>query len=150
VGVGALVEADPELLELGRAELLREGSDVCILALGSRVPPCLEAAEELEADGVSAAVLNTRFVKPIPREDILELVSGCKHVLTVEEGCLIGGFGSAVLELLAEEGALDGRQVRRLGLQDEFVEHGAQRELRARIGIDKHGVKRTVMQMLGR
>jgi 1-deoxy-D-xylulose-5-phosphate synthase len=150
VGVGAEVDYDAEPIELGKAELLRDGSDVCILALGSRVYPALEGAEELETEGVSAAVLNTRFVKPLPKQDILDLVSRHRFVLTVEEGCLPGGFGSAVVEFLSDEGMLDGRKVHRLGIKDEFVEHGAQGELRARVGIDKAGVKRAVLELLGR
>jgi 1-deoxy-D-xylulose-5-phosphate synthase len=150
VGVGAEIVYDGPPIELGKAELLRDGSDVCILALGSRVHPALEGAEELEEDGVSVAVLNTRFVKPLPKQDILDLVSRHRLVLTVEEGCLAGGFGSAVVEFLSDEGMLDGRRVRRLGIQDEFVEHGAQRELRARVGIDKTGVKNAVLALLGR
>ncbi|MFW5836661.1 MAG: 1-deoxy-D-xylulose-5-phosphate synthase, partial [Desulfovibrionaceae bacterium] len=148
VGIGAPIPVDPEPLEIGSAELMRDGSDVCILALGSRVHPAVEAAEELEEQGLSAAVLNTRFVKPLPKAELLELVGRHSRVLTVEEGCLAGGFGSAVVELLSDEGMLEGRKVRRLGVKDEFIEHGAQKELRALIGIDKNGMKQAVMELM--
>ncbi len=148
MGVGALVEPEMEPLPLGRGEQLRPGSDAAILALGSRVYPALEAALELEQEhGLSVAVFNARFVKPLPEGQILDLTTACKRLVTVEENVLAGGFGSAVAELLMDKGAQDVR-LRRLGLPDAFVEHGKQKELRAKVGIDKGGIKNAVLQLI--
>jgi 1-deoxy-D-xylulose-5-phosphate synthase len=128
---------------------MRDGSHAVIITLGSRVYPAVEAAMELEAEGLEVAVFNTRFVKPLPREQILELAARFDTILMVEENALAGGFGSAVLELLAGEDALSGKRVQRIGVPDEFVEHGTQKELRAMLGIDSAGIKRTLLAMLG-
>ncbi|MDD4953130.1 MAG: transketolase C-terminal domain-containing protein, partial [Desulfovibrionaceae bacterium] len=149
-GVGARLSDNPRPLALGKGELVLDGRDALILAIGSRVYPALEAAGELEQEqGLSVAVFNARFVKPLPEKQILDLAKRFKFVLTVEENALAGGFGSAVLELLADRGALDGLVLRRLGLPDRFVEHGKQKELRAMVGIDKNGMKRAVLEASG-
>ncbi|WP_461211495.1 1-deoxy-D-xylulose-5-phosphate synthase [Desulfocurvus sp. DL9XJH121] len=150
VGVGAALPEAPVALPLGRGELLRDGSDAVIVALGGRVHPCVEAAEDLEIQhGKSVAVFNARFVKPLPEEQLLELAARFKVLVTVEENALAGGFGSAVLELLADRGALGGVSVLRLGLPDAFVEHGAQKLLRAKLGLDKEGIAKAVLGKLG-
>ncbi len=150
VGVGAPLDADPRPLPLGRGELLREGADALVLAIGSRVHPALEAAREIEAEtGQRVAVFNARFVRPLPVEQIAELVAGATRVLTVEENTLAGGFGSAVLEALADRDLLSGRTVRRLGLPDAFVEHGGQKELRARLGLDRAGITAALRGLRG-
>ncbi len=158
VGPGAAVPEAPEtldLLPLGQGELLRDGADAVVIALGSRVYPALEGAQELEAEhGLSVAVFNARFVKPLPEAQILELATRFGCIITAEEGCLAGGFGSAVLELLADRGLLSGpsggRTVKRVGIPDGFVEHGTTKELRVRVGIDKTGIKAAVLGVLGR
>jgi 1-deoxy-D-xylulose-5-phosphate synthase len=151
VGSGAEVPQDSEALTplpLGQGELLRDGADAVILALGSRVYPAVEGAQELQAEhGLSVAVFNARFVKPLPEAQILELAERFDRIITVEEGCLAGGFGSAVLELLADRNHLAGRTVRRVGIPDLFVEHGTSKELRARVGIDKAGIKAAVLEL---
>src|SRR5690606_19670326 len=96
------LERVAEPLPVGKAELLRPGADVAILALGPLVWPALEAAEALAAEGVQAAVLNVRFVKPLDEEQILALARRTGRVVTVEDGVRMGGLGSAVLELLAD------------------------------------------------
>jgi 1-deoxy-D-xylulose-5-phosphate synthase len=150
VGVGTPLLDDPEPFDLGEAELLKDGSDIAVLAVGSRVYPALEAARELgRQEGLSVAVLNARFVKPLAEAQILELARKTGRLLLVEENILAGGFGSAVLELLADNGALGGLEVRRVGLKDCFVEHGGQRELRAKHGIDKHGIAKVLADMAG-
>ena len=93
------------------------------------------------------AVLNARFVRPLPEEQILELAESCKALVTAEENALAGGFGSAVAELLLDKGVQSVGLVR-LGLPDAFVEHGKQKELRAKIGIDKGGIKNAVLQAI--
>ena len=154
VGPGADVPTGPEALELlpiGQGELLRDGADAVLIALGSRVYPALEAAQQLEAEqGLSVAVFNARFIKPLPEAQLLELAGRFKRIITVEEGCLAGGFGSAVLELLADRNVLSGHTVKRVGIPDAFVEHGTSKALRARVGIDKAGIKAAVLEAVGK
>ncbi|MDP2848572.1 MAG: 1-deoxy-D-xylulose-5-phosphate synthase [Humidesulfovibrio sp.] len=151
VGNGAEVQDEPELLPIGQGEMLREGTDAVILALGSRVHPALECAQELEAElGLSVAVFNARFVKPLPEAQLLDLAKRFGRILTAEEGCLSGGFGSAVLEFYADQGVLGGLSLRRVGIPDQFIEHGAAKELRAKAGIDKAGIKAALLGLLGR
>jgi 1-deoxy-D-xylulose-5-phosphate synthase len=145
------VQDEPELLPIGQGEMLREGTDAVILALGSRVHPALECAQELEAElGLSVAVFNARFVKPLPEAQLLDLAKRFGRILTAEEGCLSGGFGSAVLEFYADQGVLGGLSLRRVGIPDQFIEHGAAKELRAKAGIDKAGIKAALLGLLGR
>lgn len=148
VGVGATPDEELAPLPMGHGELLRDGEDALILAVGSRVHPSLEAAREIEAEtGKSVAVFNARFIKPLPAEQIAELAGRFKTVLSVEENALPGGFGSAVLEMLSDRGV--NCTLRRLGLPDAFVEHGKQKELRASLGLDKNGIKKAVLDAMG-
>ena len=142
-GIGAALDPDVKQIPLGEAELLRDGDDAAILAIGNTVHPALEAAGELAADGVSSAVLNARFVKPLDRERILDLARRVKVLITVEEHSAMGGFGSAVLELLAEEGVV--MPVRILGIPDELIEHG---ESTATLGIAQIDMQRAVRRLL--
>ncbi len=143
-GLGIALDPDVKAVPMGEAELLRDGSDVAILAVGSTVHPALEAASELGADGVGCAVLNARFVKPLDAGCILELVRRCGRVVTVEEHSEQGGFGSAVLELIAAEGL--SIPVRVLGAPDVLVEHG---ETPATIGLSKDDIKRAAASLAG-
>jgi 1-deoxy-D-xylulose-5-phosphate synthase len=148
VGEGAALAETPRILPLGEGELLREGADGAIVALGSRVGPALDAAQALAAEtGKEVAVFNARFVKPLPERQLVELARTHPFLLTVEENALAGGFGSAVLELLADRGALGGLRIKRLGVPDHFVEHGSQKELRARIGINRDGILEALRQL---
>jgi len=148
VGVGSSCEGAPEPLPIGEGELLRDGEGVLIVALGSRVLPALQAAVELEAEaGLKVAVYNARFVKPLPVRELAALAGRFKAVLTVEENALQGGFGSAVLEGLADAGALAGLTVKRLGIPDHFVEHGTQKVLREMLGIAKGGIKSAALEL---
>jgi 1-deoxy-D-xylulose-5-phosphate synthase len=136
---------DPEMKELpiGKAEVLKQGKDVVILAVGSTVRPALEAASQLHNHGMEATVVNARFIKPLDGELICSLAAESKRMITVEENALQGGFGSAVLELLEERG-LVGVQVKRLGIPDIFVEHGTQEALRHKYCLDAEGIYRAV------
>jgi 1-deoxy-D-xylulose-5-phosphate synthase len=134
-GEGVSMPEEIKTLPIGKGELLREGNDLAILAIGNRVMPAAAAAKSLEEEGIRAAVANCRFVKPLDRHLILQLAEQSKYLLTVEENALQGGFGSAVLEMLAEEGQTDVRVVR-LGIDDHFVEHGSQQIQRSSCGID--------------
>ena len=106
-----------------------EGSDVAIVPVGNMVYPALEAAKRLADDGISAAVVNARFVKPLDTELILRVAKKANRVVTVEEHALMGGFGSAVLESLDAAG-LTGVKSLRIGLPDSYIEHGTQLQLR--------------------
>jgi 1-deoxy-D-xylulose-5-phosphate synthase len=147
-GVGLGVPLDPEIkpLPLGEAELLRDGGDVALLAIGTLAHAALEAAAELASRGLSAAVLNARFAKPLDRERILALARRCRALVTVEEASGLGGFGSAVLELLAEAG-VDAR-TRRLAIPDRLIEHGDPEGLRAALGLDGAGIAAAALELL--
>ncbi|MHC4177265.1 MAG: 1-deoxy-D-xylulose-5-phosphate synthase [Planctomycetota bacterium] len=128
---------DPAPVELGIAESLRGGTDGMIVACGTVLPACAEAADRLADDGLEVGLINARFAKPLDTETILQAVRQCPFVVTVEEGTLMGGFGSAVLEAASDAG-LDTRKVRRLGIPDRFVEHATREELLADLGLDAH------------
>jgi len=140
-GNGFGIHLDQELRELpiGRGEQLTEGDDLAIIAIGSTVYPAVEAASILKEKGLRAMVINARFVKPLDRELILAAASRTGHVVTVEENALQGGFGTAVLELLADEGQTDVR-VKRIGIPDRFIEQGSQAQLRSDLGLDAAGI----------
>lgn len=118
---------------------LCSGSDLTILAIGKTVFPALAAAQLLQQRGVSAAVVNGRFVKPLDEDLLCSLAQSTGRVLTVEENMLAGGFGSAVLELF-EQRDLRGIRARRIGIPDQFVEHGAPALLRQKYGLDAEGI----------
>jgi len=148
-GEGEGVELDATLspLPIGRAEVIREGVDVALFAIGAMVPVAVGAADRLREKGVSAAVINARFVKPLDRELLIDYAERVRRIVTIEDHVLMGGFGSAVLEAL-EEADLRGVEVRRIGLPDAFVEHGAQKLLRRHHGLDPDGVAQRVIEFL--
>ncbi|MRR52958.1 MAG: 1-deoxy-D-xylulose-5-phosphate synthase [Deltaproteobacteria bacterium] len=149
-GTGLGVPLDQSLfpLEIGRGEILREGEQGAILALGTMVNPSLLAAERLAAEGLSFSVMNARFVKPLDHDCILDLARRTGVIITVEENVLEGGFGTAVLELLAEEG-LEEVRVRRLGFPDHYIEQGEQAELRAMYCLDTDGILLKIKEFMG-
>jgi 1-deoxy-D-xylulose-5-phosphate synthase len=132
-------------IELGAAEVLRPGSDGTIVACGAVLPACWEAAERLADDGLEVGVINARFVKPLDSGTILRALRQCPLLVTVEEGSLMGGFGSAVLEAASDAG-LDTSKVRRLGIPDRFVEHASRTELLADLGLDARGIAEACRQ----
>jgi 1-deoxy-D-xylulose-5-phosphate synthase len=142
-GVGVPLDPNPQPLPVGKAEILKRGSDLAIVAVGAMVHPALAAAETLASEGIDAAVINARFVKPLDRSLIAGVAKNFKRLVTVEENVLAGGFGSAVLELL-EERALNEVVVKCIGLPDEFVEHGDPAILRARYNLDAAGIAKVV------
>jgi 1-deoxy-D-xylulose-5-phosphate synthase len=132
-GTGTVL-SEPALLPWGRGEMLRQGKDVAILAVGSMAGAAMAAAEKLSGLGIEAAVIDPVFVKPLDNELILEAAARTRFgLVTVEENVLAGGFGSAVLELLEENGV--NVAVRRLGIPDSFVEHGSRDLLLAEVGL---------------
>ncbi|HEX8161946.1 MAG TPA: 1-deoxy-D-xylulose-5-phosphate synthase [Pyrinomonadaceae bacterium] len=148
-GAGADVEREPQLLEIGKAEILRDaGSGVAIVAYGSMVHPALQAAEQLSRDGVEATVVNARFVKPLDAGLLLALARTKRLIVTVEEAYLAGGFGSAVLELLEENGLQDRVRVVRMGVPDRWVTHGDAKLLLAKYGLDADGIYTRVKESI--
>ena len=147
-GMGVPIEDAPRTLEIGKGEVVHEGNDIAIVAIGSTVYPALEAARKLKSEGIEATVINGRFIKPLDTELLCDIASTVKKMVTVEENALMGGFGSAVLELLEERG-ISGITVKRLGIGSEFVEHATQAELRKKHGIDEEGIARAVRKVTG-
>lgn len=139
-GVGVPLDQRLQQIDIGTGEILRHGSSGCVLAIGILVHPALHAADTLAAEGIDLTVVNARFVKPLDRDLIISLVSQTRLLITCEENVLQGGFGSAVLELLEQEG-ISGIRVVRLGYPDQFIEQGEQSELYARYGLDTEGLR---------
>ena len=132
-GPGTAVKPHPEAIQIGKAELILDGQDVAILGLGAMLPEALRLAEMLRQEGVSAAIINPRFAKPIDRECVETFGNRCGLLITLEDHVLAGGFGSAVLETVNELG-LDVPVVR-VGWPDAFIEHGKVEALRERYGL---------------
>jgi len=146
-GWGGNLDLEMKELPIGKAEVLRRGKDMVILAIGATVRSALEAASRLQNQGIEAAVVNARFVKPLDEELLGSLAAEGRPLITVEENALQGGFGSAVLELLEERGSTN-IVVKRLGIPDAFVEHGAQDDLRHKYGIDAEGIFQAALTLL--
>ena len=146
-GWGGNLDLEMKELPIGKAEVLRRGKDMVILAIGVTVRPALEAASRLQNQGIEAAVINARFVKPLDEELFCSLAGEGRPLITVEENALQGGFGSAVLELFEEKGFTN-IAVKRLGIPDVFVEHGAQDDLRHKYGIDAEGIFQAALTLL--
>jgi len=139
-GIGVAIDRKPQLLEIGKGEILRDGGEVAIVAYGSMVHPSLQAAENLAKDGMETTVVNARFVKPLDAELLLALARTKRLIVTVEEAYLAGGFGSAVLELLEENGLQDRVRLVRMGIPDRLVTHGDPKLLLAKYGLDADGI----------
>ena len=145
---GVPLTDDVQPLPLGKGEILREGGDVCFLAVGSMTANALRAAELLAADSIAAEVVNMRFVKPLDRELLLEAAGHVKLLVTVEENVLAGGFGSAVLECLADTGRTV--PLLRLGIPDRFVPQGDRSLLWEECGLLPYQMAARVRERLGR
>jgi 1-deoxy-D-xylulose-5-phosphate synthase len=150
-GHGADIIRKPQKLQIGKAEIIRNGnSDVVIIAYGSMVYPSIEAAEMLEKDGIDASVVNARFVKPLDADMILSLAATHPIFVTVEEAYLAGGFGSAVMELLEANAMLEKTQVHRMGVPDQIVTHGDPKLLLSQFGLDADGIYKKVKEAVSR
>jgi 1-deoxy-D-xylulose-5-phosphate synthase len=145
---GASIDEVFKSLPIGKGKLLESGDDILILAIGKSVGDALEARSTLKEKGISAAVVNCRFVKPLDIGLISSLTAKIPRVITVEENALQGGFGSAVLEGLSDAG-ISGLQLERIGVADTFVEHGPQQLLRSLYGIDAAAIVKTAVRMMG-
>jgi len=152
-GVGVELDEEPQALPVGKGQVLREGRDLAMLAIGSMVEPVLEAAGLLERRGIQAAVVNARFAAPVDRSLVLRLAAETRALLTVEEHSAAGGFGSAVAEVLSGSSLDDGREgirLRRLALPDEPVDHGRVESLLGRLGLDPEGIAAAAEDLVGR
>ena len=142
-GVGAEIDASLEAVELGKGIVRRQGKDVAILAFGTMVAPALKAADEL-----NATVADMRFVKPIDAALVAQLANSHDLVVTIEEGCVMGGAGSAVAEAMAAAGIV--KPLLQLGLPDKFIDHGDAQQLLAQCGLDSAGIVAAVRQRVGK
>ncbi|PPJ62903.1 1-deoxy-D-xylulose-5-phosphate synthase [Cuspidothrix issatschenkoi] len=139
-----LMEEGWESLEIGKGEILRQGDDVLLLGYGTMVYPAMQAAEILSEHGIEATVINARFVKPLDTELILPLAKQIGRVVTLEEGCLMGGFGSAVAEALMDADILV--PVKRIGVPDILVDHATPEQSFAALGLSSPQIAETVLQ----
>jgi 1-deoxy-D-xylulose-5-phosphate synthase len=141
-------ETELSIIPIGKAEVLKEGKDILIVAIGNTVIPALAASQNMAKTGVDACVVNARFVKPIDVALISKLAKEIKNVLTVEENTVQGGFGSAVTEdLIKFDYDL---KIRMLGLRDKPIEQGPQGILRKNLGIDAEGIEREAWALINK
>jgi len=137
-------------LPIGKGRIMREGSKVALLSFGARLGECLKAADELDTLGLSATVADARFMKPLDLDMILKLAREHEVLITIEEGS-IGGFGTHVLQTLADHGALDkGLRVRTLVLPDTFIDHDSPAKMYEQAGLDAKGIVAKVFEALGK
>ncbi len=149
-GVGVEMPENPEPLEIGKGRIVREGSSIALLSFGARLSECLNAADQLAAQGLPATVADARFAKPLDHDLISRLAADHEVLITIEEGS-VGGFGSHVLKFLSDEGLLEGRlKVRTMVLPDIFIDQNKPDEMYAQAGLDADGIVKTVFAALGR
>ena len=141
------MDAEFKELPIGKGEILREGKDVAILAVGSMVAPAVEAAKKLALQGIETTVVNARFVKPIDTELIIDMATRIKRIVTVEENTLSGGFGNYVNDAVRQADLRD-VIIRNVGLPDVFIEHGGQDFLRSKYGLDAAGIINKVLEII--
>lgn len=134
-------------IEIGIGEKIIDGEDIAILTIGHVGNYAIEAVDELTQQGVSAAVYNMRFAKPLDENMLHEVMSKFSRVITVEDGTKVGGFGSAIIEFNSENNYTP--QVKRLGIPDEIIEHGTQEQLQHQCGFDKAGIIKTALELVG-
>jgi len=146
VGPGAARKPEPQLIPVGKAQVIQDGSDVAILGLGPMNPLAQELAERLVSDGYSAAVINPRFIKPLDREMLADYAGRVAAFVTIEDHVRMGGFGSAVIEALQEMGSP--LPVVRIGWPDQFIEHGKVEDLRSKYGLTVEAAYAQVIPLL--
>jgi 1-deoxy-D-xylulose-5-phosphate synthase len=149
VSLGVNMDAAPQAIPVGKGELLKDGSDVAIIAIGVGVWPAVEAAKRLSEEGISTAVVNGRFAKPLDQDLIVDVAKRVRYVVTVEEGSKIGGFGSGVLETLSDAGVTNVK-TKVIGLPDWYIEQGPQDLLRERYGLTTEGIYQSVKELIGK
>jgi 1-deoxy-D-xylulose-5-phosphate synthase len=150
---GVPLDPEPQVLPMGKGRLVHDvpgKPDVCVVAAGTTVRPAVAAAEKLAAEGLAVTVVDARFVKPLDEELVVREATRAGRLVTVEEGCLPGGFGTACLEALEARGLLaEGIPTRRLGLPDAFVTHGDANQQRAELGLDAAGIAAACRELVG-
>jgi 1-deoxy-D-xylulose-5-phosphate synthase len=146
-GIGAVMDPELRSLPIGKAEVMRQGSDAAIFAIGNEVWPAAHAAEILSKEGMNVAVINGRFIKPLDEEAIARYCQPGASIVTVEEGSLAGGFGSAIREIVQQLG-VENVRFHRIGIPDEYVHHGTQDVLRARYDLHAEGIARRVREFV--
>ncbi len=149
-GIGVALSSRLRRLQVGSWEVLRQGEQAAVLAVGSMVHPALKAARILSQKSVEVGVINCRFVKPLDEMVMREVADRYKHLVTVEENILAGGFGAAVLEFLEAQGLIEKVMIARMGLPDRFIEHGSRTEILFRLGLDEQGIASRVLKELKR
>ncbi len=153
-GIGVDISSPPNLIQIGRGELLLEApkdkKDALILGLGLTVQHAISAAEELAEENIHCSVVNSRFVKPLDEELLYKLIKEHPLIVTVEDHAIMGGFGSAILEFMADTGLSANHVVLRLGIEDQFVEHGSQEELYHICNYDSAAIVKRIKSALGR
>jgi len=145
-GLGVPLDQEVKEIPIGKAEIIKQGDDAAIFAIGSTVYPAIEASEMLEKEGIKCSVINSRFIKPIDKDCVLKFLDKTKYIITVEENVIQGGFGSAILEEI--QNIDKDINIINLGIPDTFVEHGPQNVLRSKYQIDAQGIYNTVKKML--
>ena len=148
-GVGVPLAAEGfRSLPIGQGEMLRDGSDVAIVAVGPIVYEALKAAEDLAASGISVAVANARYVKPLDADLLIGLAARFKYIITIEENTVHGGFGAAVSEFLDNYQLLHPSSIIPhpciIGLPDEFIEHGAPKSLMEEVGLTRESIRERI------
>ena len=133
-GLGVKMDDELKTIPIGTWEVIREGNDAVILTFGTTIPMALEAAEAMAEKGIQVRVVNARFIKPLDEVMLSEIMSANLPILTIEEAVLQGGFGSAVLEFAEEQGYTQ-TYIKRMGIPDEFIEHGSVSKLLADIHL---------------
>ncbi|MFC1998475.1 1-deoxy-D-xylulose-5-phosphate synthase [Chloroflexota bacterium] len=146
-GIGKKLINNLQELPVGKGEIIRKGNDVAIIAIGVAVEPSLEAADMLEKDSINCSVTNARYVKPLDAALISDLAKTNKLLVTVEENVLSGGFGSAVSSLLHDQN-MAGVKLLRIGLPDQFIEHGTQSQLRAKYKLSANEIAKQIKSSL--
>ncbi len=148
-GVGVEIPENAEPLEIGKGRMIVEGSGVAILSFGTRLQEVMQAVEALNAKGITPTVADARFAKPLDRDLILDLVAKHDALITIEEGA-VGGFGSHVAQLLADEGVFDhGLKFRSMVLPDTFIDHASPRDMYATAGLNAEDIETKVLEVLG-
>ena len=145
-GTGVAIKAEPDVLEIGKAEMLRDGGDIVIWAIGPFVHDALKLANKLQAEqGLSVGVVNARFIKPLDTELLFETARNSPLIVTMEDHAVTGGFGTAVVEALSDEGLATA--VERIGWPDRFVEHGSSNaDLRAANGLSPADIEARILR----
>ena len=147
-GLGVEITEPLHTLPIGKAEEIKTGSDVCLWAIGSMVDEAVKAAEALAEQGISAGVVNMRFVKPLDTELLVKTALQCKNIVTLEEGTVEGGAGSAILEELNDNGLVGKVKVLNLGIPDKYIPHGDRKLLLRDISLDQDGIVKRIAEFL--